>query len=129
MNDQVPSAAHPREQIVVRAATDPAFRRQLLANPKPTLERALGITLPPSIEVVIMEETASKLCFVLPAQAFAGQELPDEELAGVVGGAIPGPMPMPATLPIPLPMPADLPEPMPSPTLTLNSLYLRVRRY
>jgi hypothetical protein len=129
MNDQVPSAAHPREQIVVRAATDPAFRQQLLANPKPTLERALGITLPPSMEVVIMEEKASKLCLVLPAQALAGQELSDEQIAGVAGGYIPEPLPMPAAMPDPMPMPAAMPEPMPSPTMTFSSLYLRVRRY
>jgi len=75
-----------------------------------------------------MEETASKLCLVLPAQALADQELPDEHLAGVVGGAIPGPMPA-VIDPIPLPMPAAMPEPMPSPTMTLSSLYFRVRRY
>ena len=128
MNDQVPSAADPREQIVARAATDPAFRQQLLATPKSTLERALGITLPPSMEVVIMEETASRLCLVLPAQALADQELPDEQLAGVAGGTLPIPLPMPAFSPIPLPMPAEIPEPIPSPTMTLSSLYLRVRR-
>ena len=134
MTIPVPSAVDPREQIVVRAASDPAFRQQLLANPKRTLEQALGITLPASLEVVVFEETPSRICLVVPKLAPAREELSDEALAAVAGGTLPmpaglpGPLPMPAELPVPMPMPADVPQPMPTPTMLISSLYLTVRR-
>jgi len=118
MTIPVPSAVDSREQIVERAVSDPAFRQQLLANPKRTLEQTLGVTLPPSLEVVVEEETASRVCLVLPRLAPASEELTDEQLTAAAGGS----------LPIPIPRPAAMPEPMPTPTMLISSLYLNVRR-
>jgi hypothetical protein len=128
MLHQVPSTADLQARVVARAATDPAFRQQLLATPKPTLEQALGITLPPSLEVVIMEETASRLCLVLPARALTDHELSDEQLAAASGGTLPIPLPMPALIPGPLPMPAVMPEPLPMPASTFRGVNLKLRR-
>ena len=122
MTTPAPSAVDSREQIVARAVSDPAFRQQLLANPKRTLEQTLGVTFPPSLEVVVLEETASRICLVVPRLAPASEELTDEALTAVAGGL------MTASMPGPLPMPADLPEPMPTPTMLISSLYLNLRR-
>ena len=118
MTTPAPSAVDSREQIVARAVSDPAFRQQLLANPKRTLEQTLGVTLPPSLEVVVQEETASRVCLVLPRLAPASEELTDEQLTAAAGGS----------LPIPIPRPAVLPDPLPTPTMLISSLYLNVRR-
>ena len=122
MTTPAPSAVDSREQIVARAVSDPAFRQQLLANPKRTLEQTLGVTFPPSLEVVVLEETASRICLVVPRLAPASEELTDEALAAVAGGL------MTATMPGPMPMPADIPGPIPTPTMLISSLYLNVRR-
>ena len=118
MTTLAPSAVDSREQIVARAVSDPAFRQQLLANPKRTLEQTLGVTFPPSLEVVVLEETASRICLVVPRLAPASEELTDEQLTAVAGGS----------LPIPIPRPVAMPEPMPTPTMLISSLYLNVRR-
>ena len=118
MTTPAPSAVDSREQIVARAVSDPAFRQQLLANPKRTLEQTLGVTFPPSLEVVVLEETASRICLVVPRLAPASEELTDEQLTAVAGGS----------LPIPIPRPAVLPDPLPTPTMLISSLYLNVRR-
>ena len=118
MTTLAPSAVDSREQIVARAVSDPAFRQQLLANPKRTLEQTLGVKFPPSLEVVVLEETASRICLVVPRLAPASEELTDEQLTAAAGGS----------LPIPIPRPAAMPEPMPTPTMLISSLYLNVRR-
>jgi len=128
MTRPVPPTADPREHVVALAATDPDFRRQLLAHPKAALRRALGINFPSGLEISVIEEAPRHIYIVLPMLAPAGQELTDEQLDEAAGGALAEAFPMRADLPEPLPMPADLPGPMPAPTLTFTSLYLRQRR-
>lgn len=74
-------------QIVDRAARDPAFREELLRNPKRTVEQELGVSIPASIEIRVVEEAPSTLYLVLPSQPIAaGQELSDQDLEQVAGG-------------------------------------------
>lgn len=76
-------------QIAQRAATDPAFRRQLLAAPRAMLLAELGIALPKTVEVQVLEETADRRYLVLPAltsELCMPVELPDFALTSVVGG-------------------------------------------
>jgi hypothetical protein len=70
MSDQ--SAA---SQILDRATRDPAFRQEL------------GVSIPKSIEIRVVEESPSTLYLVSPPQPIAaGQELSDQELEKVAGG-------------------------------------------
>src|SRR5437764_12611469 len=83
-----------RQQVMVRAMKDDAFRQELLANPKAVLERELGITLPQGVSVQVHEDTPTILHLVLPMKPPAGEpvELSDAELeqaAGGSGGAAP----------------------------------------
>jgi hypothetical protein len=76
------------QRIISRAASDSAFRQQLLSDPRAALESELGVTLPASVKVNVLEESASEYYLVLPpASAAAGSELSDAELAGVAGGS------------------------------------------
>jgi hypothetical protein len=52
--------------LIKRAWDDPEFKRQLLAEPKRTIERELGITLPAEIRIFIHEQTPTTLHLILP---------------------------------------------------------------
>jgi len=71
------------KDVVFRACADPAFRHQLLADPRAAIQAAYGLELPPDIEIHVLEETPSRFYLVLPA---VSEELTDEQLAGVAGG-------------------------------------------
>jgi hypothetical protein len=70
--------------VLARAAADPAFRAELLADPRATIRKVYGVELPPSIELNVLEETPTTFYLVLPVRA---DQLTDEQLAAVAGGA------------------------------------------
>jgi hypothetical protein len=53
--------------IIERAWEDPEFKAALLAEPRLTLERELGVTFPPDLHIFIHEEDAHTLHLILPA--------------------------------------------------------------
>ena len=69
--------------LVQKATSDLSFRAALLSDPRRTIEDETGLGIPASIGVTVIEETAEKLCLVLPATA---GELSDLELEAVAGG-------------------------------------------
>jgi hypothetical protein len=73
-----------RQEIMARAAEDSSFRTQLKSDPKGTLERELGGTLPSDVKINVIEETPEQVYLVLPATG--SKELSADELAGVAGG-------------------------------------------
>ena len=77
-----------QQQIIARAMKDEAFRQRLLSNPKETLEREFGITLPQGVTIQVHEDTPATLHLVLPIKQPLGamQELSDAELEQVGGG-------------------------------------------
>lgn len=74
-----------QEAIVKKAISDAAFKKALMADPKATLEKELGIALPKGLKVEIVEETASTLYMVLP-DVIKTDTLSDKELEAVAGG-------------------------------------------
>ena len=76
-------------RITARAWKDPAFRRQLINDPKATLEKEFSVRLPEGLECKVVEETPRTTYLVLPV--FPGEEGPDQlsdsELESVAGGA------------------------------------------
>ena len=55
-----------KQQIISKAMKDEAFRQKLFSNPRTTLERELGITLPQGVSVQVHEDTPTILHLVLP---------------------------------------------------------------
>ena len=89
MMEKAPATAAPSRQdfereVIARAGADPAFRAELLADPRAAVKKAYGVDLPPSIELRVVEETPSVFYLVLPLQS---AELTDEQLAAVAGGS------------------------------------------
>jgi hypothetical protein len=63
-----------QRHLAVRAAEDPSFRRDLLADPRAAIERELqlllgpGARLPAGIVIHLHEETSDTVHLVLPAR-------------------------------------------------------------
>ena len=66
-------------EMINMAVTNPEFRRDLLADPHQAVEKALGITIPDSINLKVLEEGPNEAYLVLPAQSSA-TEISDEAL-------------------------------------------------
>ena len=74
-------------KMLRQAASDPAFRRRLIADPAGTLKSS-GIAVPDGIQVKVVEDTGTLVHVVLPAPTAADDELSDAELdwaAGAIG--------------------------------------------
>ena len=77
-------------RVIERASRDPQFRKDFAANPRETVEREFGVTIPENIEITVVEETPSTVYVVLPpAPAQSGGELTDQSLEEVAGGGNP----------------------------------------
>ncbi len=72
--------------VLLKAATDPAFRKGLLTSPRSTLERILGEPLPERLRLKFIEkDPACDILFVLP-DPVAPDELSPAALEAVAGG-------------------------------------------
>ena|SRR6187401_2964935 len=75
------------EKIVARAWKDDEFRRRFVADPKAQFEEHLGTRLPESLKMMVHEESADSLHFVIPQKPASNlDELSDEDLEKVAGG-------------------------------------------
>lgn len=70
----------PLERVIEKVEADQAFRDRLVADPKPTLKREMGIVFPDEVDVEVVQNTPYKFSVVLPIAP------PDfDELEEVVG--------------------------------------------
>lgn len=74
------------EQLMERAMKDPEFRRNLIANPRATLEKEFKISLPAGVAVQVHEDSSTTRHVVLPKAQTSGVELSDAELSMAAGG-------------------------------------------
>lgn len=75
------------QQIVTRAVEDSTFRKSLVSDPKATLAKEYGVTIPANADVRVFEESANSFYVVLPAPvAESGSELTEDQLEAVAGG-------------------------------------------
>jgi hypothetical protein len=80
-------------RLIERGLQDETFRQRFLEDPKAAIEEEFETRLPPEVQVVAVEETADTIYLVLPSAAAAGEEgeeLSDQDLEAVAGGASAG---------------------------------------
>lgn len=53
-------------QIIEKAWNDPAFKQQLLADPKTAIAEEFDVTIPENIELTVVEETSTSFYLVIP---------------------------------------------------------------
>jgi hypothetical protein len=71
-------------RIQDRAASDPAFRSQLMKDPKGTLETLLAVKLPANMKVNVLQDSPSEINLVVPPSS--DQPLSTQDLDAVSGG-------------------------------------------
>ncbi len=72
-------------KVMKRAWADPAFKQQLLADPKTAIQEATGTDLPAGLAVHVFENTPTVQHMILPPNP-ADSELSDSDLEAVAGG-------------------------------------------
>jgi len=65
-----------------RAASDPAFRSQLLADPAAAMSDVLGMPVPDAVSITVYEESPTDIHLVIPAVS----TLSEADLDLVAGG-------------------------------------------
>jgi hypothetical protein len=85
MSQQAQNRKEMEAQLIAKAQADESFRQALLSNPKATIQKEMGGTLPEGLQVKVVEETADTLYLVLPV---AEGELSETDLDDVAGGAL-----------------------------------------
>ena len=86
--DQMQQTTEKMQQILVRSATDRAFRQKLLTDPRAAIAEFAGkpvSEVPASLDLVFVENKAG-VTIVLPDPIDRATELSDQELQAVAGG-------------------------------------------
>ena len=73
-------------RLVEKAWKDPAFRKDIVKDPKGMLEKHMGQKLPEQVRIFVHEEDANTLHFSIPSPPSNLIELSDEDLERVAGG-------------------------------------------
>jgi hypothetical protein len=75
------------DAILERAATDQAFRRRLLIDPRAAIEQDYGLVIPRTFNIRFVEkEPGLDALVVLPDASGIEGELSDDDLDAVAGG-------------------------------------------
>ncbi|HEY9600229.1 MAG TPA: NHLP leader peptide family RiPP precursor [Allocoleopsis sp.] len=74
-------------KVMKLALADEAFKTKLLSDPKSAIAKAMGLTLPESLEIRVYEDTPTVKHLVLPVNPF-NSELSDADLELVAGGKL-----------------------------------------
>ena len=71
-----------QDKIIARAQADPAFRSQLVTDPKATIGELVGSEVPEEITIHVHEDSATSFHLVLPLSG----ELREDELDAAFAG-------------------------------------------
>lgn len=83
MSADQPTRRDLEDKLVAKAWADEGFRERLKTDPRTAVAEETGITVPESITVEVLEETADKAYIVIPANRVA---IADDQLDAAGGG-------------------------------------------
>lgn len=75
------SAEQLRDQIIQKSWEDAEFKKKLITNPKAAVKEALGIDIPDTIELNVLEESDNKFYLVLPQSPVVMANTKDSDAA------------------------------------------------
>ena len=78
---------HALDQVLARAASDTAFRAELLEHPRQAIRREFGIEIPSTFRMKFIERGPDVDALIVLPDVRAGGELGDDALEFVSGGA------------------------------------------
>ena len=73
------------DSIVEQAKKNPKYYDMLMTDPRGLMEKQLGMTIPKSVNIKVLQETEDTYYIVLPAFVKEGGELSDADLEKVAG--------------------------------------------
>ncbi|MBN1198521.1 MAG: NHLP leader peptide family RiPP precursor [Bacteroidales bacterium] len=76
------------QRIIEKAIKDEQFRERLMTSPNETIEQELGVKLPASLRINVLEEKPNSFYLVIPmaTRELSDEELTEAELSNVAGG-------------------------------------------
>lgn len=84
------SAINDMQAVVIERATkDPAFKAELMSNPRATIEKLFSVELPAEVQIEVKQTPTNTVILNLPweIQLGADGELSDQDLESVSGGS------------------------------------------
>ena len=88
MGKQVISRKELETGIIAKTWNNSAFKEELFSNPKAVYEQELGQSLPPNLQINVVEEDANNFYLVVPSKPQVLEELSDEALKAIAGGYV-----------------------------------------
>lgn len=74
-------------QFIAKAWESENFKQELISNPKAIFAKVLGSPLPENVQIEVLEENSITYYLVIPNKPEVVEELSDEALDAVAGGA------------------------------------------
>ncbi len=88
----MPAQGESREQLMTailqRSQSDAGFRRALLQDPGPAIERAFGVRIPPEYRLRFIERDPDVDALIVLPDRRLDEELTDADLESVAGGVV-----------------------------------------
>ncbi len=75
------------KELVLKAWEDEEFKQRLVSDPKAAITEMFGVEIPDAIDVKVVEEDLQTLYVRLPMKPVGEDELTDEQLEAIAGGA------------------------------------------
>jgi hypothetical protein len=89
-NDSIKQRQELEAQCIAKAWEDDKFKQELISNPKAVYAKLMGSPFPDNVDLQVLEESPNTYYLVIPNNPEVSEELSEEALEAVAGGAFVG---------------------------------------